>query len=148
MERRRNPTTIDHLRDHLDRIWDHVMQGGPQQPGYCGPGFEPRADLLQTDTEVIVLIELSGLRGSELDILIEGQRLTVRGVKQEPPRPEGARYIQMEIVAGAFERTLELPTEVTAEGATVQYANGFLELHLPMVLRPADLHVRIPVRRV
>jgi HSP20 family protein len=144
---RRPPTDLDHLHDHIERIWEQLTQGGTPLPGFCPANLEPPTDVLQTEAEVIVRIEIAGLRGSELDVEVAGDRLTVRGTKQEPSRPPDARFTQMEITGGPFERRVTLPGQVNAEGATVEYANGYLEIRLPRVLRDTGRHVRVPVRR-
>src|SRR5262245_23355078 len=97
---RRPPSEFDHLHDPIERIWERLTQGGPSNPGFCPPGIEPPADVLQTEDAIIVRIEIAGLRGSELDVEVEADRLTVRGTKQEPPRPQNAEYAQMEIMGG------------------------------------------------
>lgn len=148
MARLRRTTDFEHLREHMDRIWEGVLDGSATLPGFCRPGIEPAVDILESDAHLVVIVELAGLRGGELDLRIEGRELTIRGVKQEPSRPEYGRYAQMEIVCGPFERTITLPSEATADGAKVEYANGYLELHLPRVHRHAVLHLRVPVRRL
>ncbi len=147
MYRRRPQSEIDHLHEHIERIWEQLAQGGPLAAGFCPPGLEPPADVLQTPDEIVVRIELAGLRGSELDVEVAGDRLTVRGTKQEPPRPAHAEFAQMEIMGGGFERTVALPSQVDAEAASVDYANGYLEIRLPRVGRRPDRLVRVPVRR-
>jgi HSP20 family protein len=144
---RRSPTDLDHLHEHIEQIWDQLTQGGPHQPRFCARGLEPPADVLLTDGTIIVRIELAGLLGSELDIQVQGDRLTVRGTKREPPRPADARFSQMEIMGGPFECTVALPAQVDPDGATVEYANGYLEIRLPRLARVSDRHVRVPVRR-
>jgi HSP20 family protein len=144
---RRPPTDLDHLHDHIERIWERLTQGGGSPPGFGPACLEPPADVLQTSDEVIVRIEIAGLRGSELDVEVAGDQLTVRGTKQGPPRPADAQFAQMEITGGPFERRVALPGQVNAEAALVEYANGYLEIRLPRVLRHAGRHVRVPVRR-
>jgi HSP20 family protein len=149
MFRRRPSTDLDHLHDHIERIWERLTQGGPDVSGYCPPpAAEPPTDVLLTRDEAIVVMEVAGLRGSELDVEVAGNRLTVRGTKQEPSRPRDAQFAQMEIMGGPFERTVELPGQVNAEAATVEYLNGYLQIRLPLVQRVGDRHVRVPVRRV
>jgi HSP20 family protein len=147
MFRRRPETDLDHLHEHIERIWERLIQGGPASPGFCPPGLQPPADVLVTAEDVIVRIELAGLRGSELDVEVAGDRLTLRGTKQEPPRPAHAEYAQMEIMGGTFERTVALPAPVNPEGAGVIYTNGYLEIRLPRVQRVPDRKVRVPVQR-
>lgn len=147
MFRRRPPTEMDHLHEHIERIWERLTLGADAVAGFCATGVEPPADVLQTADQVIVRIEIAGLRGSELDVEVEGDRLTVRGIKQEPSHPTDARYTQMEIMGGTFEKTVTLPGQVNAAEASVSYANGFLEIHLPRVLRATERHMRVTVRR-
>ena len=147
MFRRRPPTDLEHLHEHIERIWEQLTQGGPPSSSFCTSGIEPPADVLQTDGEIIVRMELAGLRGSELDVEVVDDQLTVRGTKQEPPRPENARYAQMEIMGGPFERRVTLPAPVNPEAATVEYTNGYLEIRLPRVKRVPQRQVRVPVRR-
>jgi len=147
MFRRQPDSELDHLHDHIERIWERLTQGGPAASGYCPAGIEPPTDVLVSDEVIVVRMELAGLRGSELDVEVEGTRLTVRGTKQEPPRPASAQYAQMEIMGGAFERSITLPAQVNAEGASVDYANGYLEIRLPRVARMNGRSVRVPVHR-
>jgi HSP20 family protein len=148
MNPRRPATDIDHLHEHIERIWERLTQGGPAVLGFCPPGLEPPADVLVTADEVYVRMEIAGLRGSELDVEVVGDRLTLRGTKQEPPRPAQAEYAQMEIMGGSFERSVALPASVNPEAASVEYSNGYLTIRLPRVRRLPDRHVRVPVRRI
>jgi len=145
---RRPPSELEHLHEHIERIWDRLTQGGPVAPGFCPPGIEPPTDVLVSAGEVVVRMEIAGLRGSELDVEVAGDRLTVRGTKQEPPQPQGAEYAQMEIVGGSFERTVDLPAPVNPEAAAVEYTNGYLQIRLPRVRPMPDHRVRVPVRRM
>lgn len=148
MFQRRPPTDLDHLHDHIERIWERLTQGATPAPGFCPPGFDPPTDVLQTEDEIVVLIEVAGLRGSELDFELIGDRLTIRGTKLEPKRPAGARYAQMEIVGGPFERSVTLPGLVSPQAAAVEYANGYLQIRMPRARRAEEQRVRIPVRRI
>ncbi len=147
MNRRQPQSEIEHLHEHIERIWDRLTNGDPSSSVFCPPGLEPPADVLQTAEAIIVRIELAGLRGSELDVEVAGDRLTVRGTKQEPPRPAQAQFAQMEIMGGPFEVSVPLPAPVNAEQASVEYSNGYLQIVLPRVVRVPDRHVRVPVRR-
>lgn len=147
MFRRRPTSELEHLHDHIERIWERLALGMEQPPGFCASGFEPPADVLHTAEQVIVRIEVPGLRGSDVDIQVAADRLTVRGVKQEPTIPAAAHYAQMEIMGGAFEKSVALAAQVNVEGASVQYADGYLEIRLPRVARATTRHVRVPVSR-
>ena len=51
---------------------------------------------------------------------------------RERPHPGGARYHQVEIEYGAFERRIELVEDVDAAEVTATYEAGMLLLEVPL----------------
>jgi len=64
-------------------------------------------------------------------IFAAGTALVVSGVR-ERPHPAGARYHQVEIEYGPFERRIELAEDVDADAATATYEAGMLRLEVPL----------------
>lgn len=83
-----------------------------------------------------ICVELAGVAKSEIDIVVETQRLSVRGYRDapEPTEVEGRalRTLAMEIDYGLFERVLDLPRPVDVKKASAQQENGFLWIYLPL----------------
>jgi HSP20 family protein len=69
------------------------------------------------------------LTPDEVDIAIEGDRLTIRGELRAPL--ENVNYLFQERAYGAFSRTLTLNVPVEAEDAEAVFENGVLTLTLP-----------------
>jgi HSP20 family protein len=92
-------------------------------------GFQPQCDCYRTDDPpaVHLLLELPGVDPDDLRIVASGTALVVSGVR-ERPHPAGARYHQIEIEYGPFERRIELVEEVDADAVTVTYEAGILQL--------------------
>lgn len=130
----RNATDIfsqfEHIRERMEQAYKRVL-GGPGSPGFCPPYMEPAADVYETDDTVIVLLEIAGVSGEEIELEIEGRALTIRGVRKPLSGRPGRIYHQMEIAHGAFQRDLLLPSEVDAERASASYQQGILEIVLP-----------------
>lgn len=136
---------FDHLHEHLEKMWDRLVGGPPGQPRFLPPVLEPPTDVYQTDDTVVVVIEVGGMRGQDVDLSIDDGRITVRGDKPAPP-PGDRRYSQMEIGRGPFERVIPLPAPVDGERLSVRYEDGLLEITLPK-RQPAGLQrVRVRVR--
>ena len=57
--------------------------------------------------------------------------LAQEGVR-ERPHPAAARYHQVEIEYGPFERRIELAEDVDADAATATYEAGMLRLEVPL----------------
>ena len=51
---------------------------------------------------------------------------------RERPHPAGARYHQIEIEYGPFERSIELAEEVDVDAVAVTYETGILQLEVPL----------------
>jgi HSP20 family protein len=98
-------------------------------------GFQPQCDCYRTDDPpaLHLLLELPGVDPDAVRIATVGSALVVSGVR-ERPHPAGARYHQVEIEYGPFERRIDLAEDVDADAASATYEAGMLRLEVP--LRP------------
>jgi HSP20 family protein len=108
-------------------LWEVARFSGPRR------GFQPQCDCYRTaDPPALHLVlELPGVDHSAVRIAAAGTTLVVSGVR-ERPHPEGARYQQVEIEYGPFERRIELAEDVDADAATAIYEAGMLRLEVPL----------------
>lgn len=136
---------FEHIRERMDQAYKQVL-GGPGSPGFCAPYMEPAADVYETDSEVIVLVEIAGISGEEIELEIEGRTILIRGTRKPLPGPRQRTYSQMEIAHGAFQRKLLLPAEVNAENAAATYQHGILEVVLPKAGPSHNRQLRIVAR--
>ena len=136
---------FEHIRERMEQAYKQVL-GGPGNPGFCAPYMEPAADVYETAEEVIVLVEIAGISGEEIELELEGRSLLIRGQRRPLPGRQQRRYSQMEITHGAFRRELLLPSEVDAENAVAAYKDGILEVVLPKAGPHENRHLRIVAR--
>jgi HSP20 family protein len=96
-------------------------------------GFQPQCDCYRADDPpaLHLILELPGVDPAAVRIVAAGTALVVSGVR-ERPHPAGARYHQVEIEYGPFERTIELAEDVDADAATATYEAGMLRLEVPL----------------
>jgi HSP20 family molecular chaperone IbpA len=93
------------------------------------PNWEPPADVLETDAEVLVLLALPGVDPERVQAIIEGGTLVVRGTRVLPPELRTAIIHRLELPQGRFERRLPLPAGVY-DGVRHATANGCLVVSL------------------
>lgn len=91
--------------------------------------WEPPTDMYETDTHIVVIVEISGVRHSDLKVALADRHLTISGVRHDTG--EHRAYHQMEIHYGEFRTDLDLPMSVDAEGIEAMYRDGFLRVALP-----------------
>ena len=89
----------------------------------------PDADIFETKHEIITIIDLPGVEAKDIELILDTDRLIVRGTRNHE-RPKLIEcYKQLEIRHGQFERILDLPCSVGLGKATI--SNGVLEVILP-----------------
>ena len=96
----------------------------------------PRWGLLAGETwetaqNIIIRLEVAGVKRDDIDISVQGNLLRIRGEKHSTAESEGRHYHLMERAYGRFERTITLPQPVDEEGAEVSVMDGVVTVILP-----------------
>jgi HSP20 family protein len=73
------------------------------------PSWEPPIDVLETETGLLIVVALPGVRRENMEVVIGNGELTVRGSRRWPALPRPARVHRIELPHGRFERHLPLP---------------------------------------
>ena len=105
----------------------------------------PAVDVYETRTEFIVEMELPGVDGQDVKVLLFSSRLEVSGFKRELGTPHGSRYTRLEREYGAFRRDVVVPGTVDPERALAALENGVLTIVLqkpPRKRRDVEIKVR------
>jgi HSP20 family protein len=82
------------------------------QPGFAGAQaatWEPPVDIFETERELWIIAALPGVESQDIAISIEGQVLSVAGLRRLPAPARGAAIHRLEIPHGRFERSIRLP---------------------------------------
>jgi HSP20 family protein len=94
-----------------------------------GPAWEPPADVLETETEVLIFFALPGVDPESVDAAIEGGTLVVSGRRVLPEELRTAMIHQLELPQGRFSRRISLPP-CRYDGVKRQASNGCLLISL------------------
>ncbi|CAN5153016.1 N/A [soil metagenome] len=116
--------------DPIDRFFDTVMGGSGTRSG--GLMRAPETDVVETEREIRVHIEMPGLKRDDLDVDVENNVLTIRGEKKEE-RTEGdeGTYHIAERRYGTFTRSFVLPRDVEADDIAADFESGVLKVTIP-----------------
>ena len=109
--------------------------------------FEPEGelavDVYETDKDVVIQSALAGVRPEELDISVENDVVTIRGVRKNPNAQEQKQYLHEECFWGPFSRQIFLPEEVDVKHVQAQMGDGVLTLRLPKLKTEKIKQVKI-----
>lgn len=106
----------------------------------------PNADLVETEEEIKVSAELPGVNKEDIEISLDGNRVTIRGEKKRYEESEGSGYFQAERSFGSFQRTFTLPCEVDEENVDASFRDGVLTVKFPKTAAARERVKKITVR--
>jgi HSP20 family protein len=91
-----------------------------------GGSWVPPVDVLDAGREYIIFLDAPGVKPEDLELLEEGNSVTIAGVRHSPQ----ASYVLRERQDGQFKRTLVLPQGVVKGKARASLKSGLLEIVL------------------
>ena len=92
-----------------------------------------KVDVTRTDDTYCVKAEMPGIKKDDISVSIDGGQVTIAGeVKKEKEEKKGEEVIRSERYYGKVARSFTLPQEVDEAKAQAKYADGVLNLTLPV----------------
>jgi len=142
---------IDRVRQEVDRWLETARITGERALDVVGLASEsrpmpPQADILETETDLHVLVDLPGVPADAVDLSLAGQTLTLKARRNPPPLlGEGAKWHMRERLTLFFERTFQLPVQVEGDSVKAVARDGLLQIVLRKT--PQVQSRTIPIQR-
>lgn len=92
--------------------------------------FAPDCDILESEDEFKIILDLPGLSKKEIGIALKNQVLTVKG-EREVTAGDGEEFKRQERKRGAFSRAFAVPQNVNAAEISANFRNGVLTIAMP-----------------
>ena len=115
------------LMDEAERLRTQFFTPAPARARR--PGWEPPADVLESEDQLWIIVALPGVAQEDLEVVLDGGTLVVAGLRPMPRIAARAQIRRLELPHGRFERRLELPAG-HFEIARRELADGCLVLGL------------------
>ena len=135
------------LRSELDRAFSEVfgdlVAGTALSRGVVGGQAFPAVNLWEDDEKLYAEAEVPGLRMDDLEILVKGNELTIKGERKFEEQ-EGVMYHRRERGYGTFCGVVQLPVEVEVDAVEAVLENGVLQITMPKASssRPRKIEVK------
>ncbi|MEK7448166.1 MAG: Hsp20/alpha crystallin family protein [Planctomycetota bacterium] len=130
----------------LDREPFYRLESGDDEPGsfkevflsshklvmmFSERAWHPLTDVYETPDEIVVKVEIAGIRTEDVTITIEENKLTLKGKRYDRDQRVKRVFKQMEINYGKFERVIMIHGPFNCESVRATYHDGYLELVIP-----------------
>jgi HSP20 family protein len=91
----------------------------------------PAVNLWSSEDKAVVTVEIPGVKQDDLDIMVTGDSLTIKGSRSADEISEKASAHRQERGSGQFSRSLRLPFPVESDKVDAKLKNGVLQIHMP-----------------
>ncbi|HET7274552.1 MAG TPA: Hsp20/alpha crystallin family protein [Longimicrobiaceae bacterium] len=93
----------------------------------------PEADVLEKQNEILVVVEMPGMKKDEISIDLENNILTIGGEKKEErtEHDERSTWHLSERRYGKFSRSFVLPRDVEQDAISASFEDGVLRVSIP-----------------
>jgi HSP20 family protein len=134
------------IQGEVNRLFDTLLG----QPGVGTTPPErtwlPAVDMHETKDDLVLKVEVPGVREKDVSVSITGDLLSIRGERrgsEEDARDQ--KFLHVERVFGQFERLIQLPLAVQTDKVKATYCDGVLEIRLPKAeeLKPREIKIDI-----
>lgn len=138
---RRNERSVVPLRTAIQQLmgdWPYVqVDGGLTE-------LAPPIDVRETDDAYVVEVDLPGIDPKNIELLIEGRTLTIRGQITDEREEKQGNYLLKERRVGQFMRAVALPGMVDVDNVASNFDNGQLTVTLPKAPQNRARRIEIP----
>jgi len=130
------------LRGEMDRLFGDLAANLPWL-GATGAATFPALNIWEDEQHVYAEAELPGMQMDDLEVLVVGNELTIKGERKAVEEGE-AVYHRRERGLGAFSRVIRLPVEIDADKEEAHLQDGVLSVKLPKAeaARPRKIEVK------
>ncbi len=121
---------LDKLRRRMGEFLNQGLEDF-QKKGYIEGQAGPKTDILEKDGAYYLLMDLPGVKKSEINIEVKGQEILISGERKVEEEFKVSNLVKIERRYGNFERLYAIPDEFIADQISAKYENGVLQIKIP-----------------
>jgi HSP20 family protein len=139
---RRESGNLWDVAEELDRVFDSPFDLLPATRVREGL-WHPTVNVYNRPHEIIVELEVPGVKMEDLDLTVEDNHLVVEGTRSRAEEFKEEDRIYSERAFGAFHRVVHLPAYVDAEKSEARLNEGLLVICLPKTKREGGRKIEV-----
>jgi HSP20 family protein len=135
---------LSNLRDEIDRLFESPLAEFARTSQLLS-GWTPALDVFEDKDNLMVKVELPGMRKDDIQISLHDGSLSISGERKSEKKVEDAEIYRSERFYGRFQRTVTLPSPVNPDKVKAQYKDGVLTVTLPKTeeAKPKQIDVSV-----
>lgn len=90
-------------------------------------------DLYKAGEDLVIQSTIAGVKPEDLEITIQGDIISIKGVRQKPDAEPDKSYFYQECYWGPFSRQIVLPEEVDPSRAEASLEQGIVTIRVPRI---------------
>lgn len=123
--------------------------GGDDPEGVFFPGetitHTPNLDVYSSPVEVVVEVEMPGVRKEDIEVTLLEDILTIKALKYECFDEDKVNYVCMERAFGRILRKVEIPFPVDTSRMKAVYKRGVLTVRIPRIEEKRGSAKKVPI---
>jgi HSP20 family protein len=120
---------MQRMQEEMERLWQPPRIAGRYVSRHRSEVWHPPTDVYETETSVVVRVEVGGLEAEDFEISLDGHILTISGERRDLAAK--LAYHQLEMCYGPFLVAVRLSQPVDEAGIEATYRDGILWVILP-----------------
>ena len=139
----RSPFGNSSLQNGTNDLFDSLLPRWPVEPADQASTWKPAVDVCESESELVVHVDLPGIDLKLMNARVENNILTIRGERRFEEKHGKETYHRLERSYGVFARSFNLATAVDATRIRATYESGVLTITLPKAERAKRKRIEI-----
>lgn len=124
-------TDIEEIHKNIQRLMDEVFNISRPFLAAHPAGWIPEADIYETEEEIIIAVNLAGVRKEDIEVFLYDEYIYLRGIRYQPVKENMVlRYHQLEMGYGEFERAFRIPSSINRDSVEAIWSDGLLIIRM------------------
>jgi HSP20 family protein len=133
------------LQNRLNSIFSDFTWPEGEKESLAMGSFIPPVDVYEDANQLVLKLEVPGIKQEDLDVRVENQTLTVKGERKFEKDEKEENFHRVERRYGSFTRSFTLPQTVDSAAVKANYEHGLLTISLAKkeAAKPKQVKVEI-----
>jgi HSP20 family protein len=133
------------LQNRMNSLFQDYNRAQGEGDTLATAAFVPPVDVYEDEHNIVLKLEVPGMKESDLDIQLENNLLTVRGERKFEKEEKEENFHRIERRYGNFYRSFTIPNTVNAENVKASYDAGVLRIELEKRAEAKPKQIKVEV---